>query len=276
MKELKKTGLKLIILGILIIFSLNLYAKEKNIVNVLMKTSMGDIELALDKSIAPITVKNFIGLAEGTTEYKDPKTNQLTKGNYYDGLIFHRVISDFMIQGGCPIGNGTGGPGYAFEDECFEKGEQIVGMIDSDEKAYMVYTQMIIPYLQTRPEAPDAELMKIMQECQAKQSFDPMKNRDVSFYENTTKMGPVFTMGDLKATVDYGTICMANAGPNTNGSQFFIVTKRDGAEWLNGKHTVFGRVTKGMDVVHKIENVEKNASDKPLEDVKIISVRVIK
>ena len=76
------------------------------------------------------------------------------------------------------------------------------------------------------------------------------------------------------APVAYGTICMANSGPNTNGSQFFIVTKKEGADWLNGKHTVFGRVIEGMDVAHKIENVEKGAQDKPVTDVKMIKVRV--
>ena len=269
--------LKVILIMLLFtVLTLNAYAKEKNIVKVLMKTSMGDIELALDRGIAPLTVDNFIGLAEGTKDFKDPKTNEMTKRNYYDGLIFHRVIKDFMIQGGCPLGTGTGGPGYSFEDECFEQGDKIVGLIDDDEKAYVVYTQLVIPYLQTRPESPDAELMEIVQNCQQAQSFDPMKGKDVSFYENATKMGPVYAIGDLKATVDYGTICMANAGPNTNGSQFFIVTKQGGAEWLNGKHTVFGKVTKGMDVVHKIEDVEKGAGDKPANDVKILSVRVVK
>jgi len=254
------------------IFSLN--AKE-NIVNVLMKTSMGDIELALDKSIAPVTVENFIGLAEGTKEYTDPRTKEQKKSNYYDGLIFHRVISDFMIQGGCPLGTGTGGPGYSFEDECFIEGEAISGAIDSDEKAVAIWTQMILPYFQSNPAEPHAELLQVAQECQNQRSFEPLKSKDASFYAQATKLPPARNQ-ELKATVDYGTICMANAGPNTNGSQFFIVTKRDGASWLSGKHTVFGKVTKGMEIVHKIENVEKNSSDKPLEDVKIISVRVIK
>jgi len=180
-----------------------IFAEENNIVKVLMKTSLGDIELELNRAIAPITVDNFVGLAMGTKEFNDPITQTKTTRNYYDGLIFHRVINDFMIQGGCPLGRGTAGPGYSFADECF-----------------------------------DAE-------------------------------------GKLLASVDYGTICMANAGPNTNGSQFFIVTKKDGCSWLNGKHTVFGKVTKGMDVVHKIESVEKGAQDRPVTEVKMLSVRVV-
>jgi peptidyl-prolyl cis-trans isomerase B (cyclophilin B) len=145
-----------------------------------LHTSEGPIELELFPGEAPKTVANFTKLAgEG----------------FYDGLIFHRVIPDFMIQGGCPEGIGTGGPGYQFEDE-----------------------------------------------------FNDHK-------------------------VVRGALAMANAGPNTNGSQFFIVTT-DAAPWLDGKHTVFGRVTSGMDVVDAIEKVDTGANDRPREDVKIESVKV--
>jgi cyclophilin family peptidyl-prolyl cis-trans isomerase len=137
-----------------------------------MHTSQGPIELELFDEQAPKTVQNFKDLAD--------------KG-FYDGLIFHRVIEDFMIQGGCPEGSGTGGPGYTFEDE-----------------------------------------------------FNDHK-------------------------VVRGALAMANAGPNTNGSQFFIVTI-DEAPWLDGKHTVFGQVTNGMDTVDKIEGTEKGPGDKPVED----------
>jgi peptidyl-prolyl cis-trans isomerase B (cyclophilin B) len=137
-----------------------------------MHTSQGPIELELFDEQAPKTVQNFKDLAD--------------KG-FYDGLIFHRVIEDFMIQGGCPQGTGTGGPGYTFEDE-----------------------------------------------------FNDHK-------------------------VVRGALAMANAGPNTNGSQFFIVTI-DEAPWLDGKHTVFGQVTNGMDAVDAIEGTEKGPGDKPVED----------
>ena len=249
--------------------------KESNTVKVLMKTSMGDIELELDKSLAPVTVDNFIGLAMGTKEYLDPATNQQTLGNFYDGLIFHRVIKDFMIQGGCPLGTGTGDPGYRFEDECFTQGERLEGEIDSEEKALQVWSQMIIPYLQNTEE-PDEQIIQVYEGVQQLQSGEPIMEHDVAFYEVLTGMGPIYIQGELKATVDYATIAMANSGPNTNGSQFFIVTNRDGAPWLNGRHTVFGRVTKGMDVVHAIEDVAKGPNDRPLEEVKMISVRVIR
>jgi peptidyl-prolyl cis-trans isomerase B (cyclophilin B) len=145
-----------------------------------MTTSEGAIELELFDDDAPKTVANFTKLA--------------TDG-YYDGLGFHRVIPDFMIQGGCPRGDGTGGPGYTFEDE---------------------------------------------------------------FNDHP---------------VARGYLAMANAGPNTNGSQFFIVTT-DAAPWLDGKHTVFGRVTSGQDVADRISHVERDERDRPVEPVVIESIRV--
>jgi len=143
-----------------------------------MQTSEGAIGLELFDEDAPKTVANFKKLAgEG----------------FYDGLIFHRVIKDFMIQGGCPQGTGTGGPGYEFEDE----------------------------------------------------------------------------INDHK--IVRGALAMANAGPNTNGSQFFLVTTEE-APWLDGKHTVFGRVTDGMDVVDKIEDTQTDGRDRPVEDQRIESI----
>jgi peptidyl-prolyl cis-trans isomerase B (cyclophilin B) len=145
-----------------------------------MQTTRGTIELELFDEDAPTTVSNFRKLAgEG----------------FYDGIIFHRVIRDFMIQGGCPQGTGTGGPGYTFEDEI---------------------------------------------------------NRH---------------------KVVRGALAMANAGPNTNGSQFFIVTA-DQAPWLDGKHTVFGRVAAGMDAVDAIEAEPTGANDRPLEPPKIESIEL--
>jgi cyclophilin family peptidyl-prolyl cis-trans isomerase len=143
-----------------------------------MHTNHGPIELELFDEDAPKTVDNFL---------------KLSSDGYYDGLIFHRVIKDFMIQGGCPHGTGTGDPGYKFEDEI-----------------------------------------------------------------NQHK-------------VERGKLAMANAGPNTNGSQFFIVTI-DAAPWLDGKHTVFGEVTEGMDVIDRIEGTETDGRDKPVNDVRIESV----
>ncbi|HWH55347.1 MAG TPA: peptidylprolyl isomerase [Gaiellaceae bacterium] len=147
----------------------------------MIHTNHGPIEVELFDEDAPKTVENFRKLAgEG----------------FYEGVVFHRVIPDFMIQGGDPTGTGTGGPGYTFEDE-----------------------------------------------------FNDHK-------------------------VERGALAMANAGPNTNGSQFFIVTT-PAAPWLDGKHTVFGRVTSGMDAVDSIEKTETNAQDKPLSDAVIERVELV-
>ena len=145
-----------------------------------MTTSEGPITIELFDEDAPKTVENF---------------KKLAADGFYDGLIFHRVIKDFMIQGGCPQGTGTGGPGYQFEDE-----------------------------------------------------FNDHK-------------------------VVRGALAMANAGPNTNGSQFFLVTT-PAASWLDGKHTVFGQITEGLDVVDRIEGKPTDARDKPTEDVRIESLAI--
>jgi peptidyl-prolyl cis-trans isomerase A (cyclophilin A) len=161
-------------------------------------TSQGNFTIRLFEKDAPKTVANFIGLAEGTKEWTDPKTNEKVKKPYYNGLTFHRVIAGFMIQGGDPLGTGTGGPGYTFADE-FGSGKKI-------DKA--------------------------------------------------------------------GILAMANAGPNTNGGQFFITLAPQ--NHLTGKHTVFGEVTEGMDVVEKIGNTKTSKpGDKPVTPI-TMSVKIVR
>ncbi len=164
-----------------------------------LHTNAGSIRLALFDNHAPKTVRNFVGLAEGTQDYVNPATGERGSGPYYDGTIFHRVISGFMIQGGDPLGNGTGGPGYQFEDE-----------------------------------------------------FHP----------------------DLRFDKPY-LLAMANAGPGTNGSQFFITVSP--TAWLNRKHTIFGEVTDAASqkVVDSIATTQTNPrTDRPVNDVVIESVVV--
>ena len=156
-------------------------------------TSMGALVVELYWDKVPNTVLNFVQLAEGAKEWTDPKSGKQVKRPLYDGTIFHRVIPDFMIQGGDPLGNGTGGPGYKFADE-----------------------------------------------------FNPTLHHD----------GP-------------GVLSMANSGRNTNGSQFFITEKA--TPWLDGKHTIFGKVTEGADLIPKLTRVEKAKDDpsgsKPAKDI---------
>jgi peptidyl-prolyl cis-trans isomerase A (cyclophilin A) len=160
-------------------------------------TSEGNFTIRLYADKAPATVANFVGLAEGSREWTDPKTGHKAKRPLYNGLIFHRVIADFMIQGGDPLGNGTGGPGFKFADE-----------------------------------------------------FHPSLRHDKP-----------------------GILSMANAGPNTNGSQFFITLVP--TPWLDNRHTVFGEVIDGLDVVQKIgKTATSKPGDRPVKPITIQSVTI--
>jgi peptidyl-prolyl cis-trans isomerase A (cyclophilin A) len=167
-----------------------------NTLTATLQTNQGTIVVRLFPDQAPKTVRNFVELAEGTRDWTDPRTGQPSRGSLYNGTIFHRVIPDFMIQGGDPLGTGTGGPGYQFADE-----------IHPD----LAFSR---PYL----------------------------------------------------------LAMANAGPGTNGSQFFITTVP--TPWLNGKHTIFGEVIEGSDVVDAITHVDRDRRDRPAKDVVLESVEI--
>ena len=264
--KIKKT----ILLAIFSLFLAACYAEDtkskKGDKTVIIKTNKGDITLELFQDLTPKTVANFVDLATG----------EKTGKPFYDGLIFHRVIKDFMIQGGCPSGTGTGGPGYTFEDECYDAGEPLTGAVDNPEKALQVFQTILMPYLQKNGKDSNKEITDLVTECGNKQSGEPLMGKSVEDYLALTdqKDKKFYGNGKLKARVAYGTICMANSGPNTNGSQFFIVTKKEGCDWLNGKHTVFGKVVEGMDVVLKIQDVKTGAQDKPIEKVVVEKVIV--
>src|SRR6204780_1227969 len=161
------------------------------------ETSEGNIVCRLFETDAPKTVANFVELAEGKRDWTHPSTHKKSKDRLYDGTIFHRVIPDFMIQGGDPQGTGMGGPGYQFEDE---------------------------------------------------------------------------TKGSPHKFDKSGKLAMANAGPNTNGSQFFITVAN--TDWLTGKHTIFGEVVEGYDVVEQISKAARNRQDKPNTDIVVKSVTI--
>jgi peptidyl-prolyl cis-trans isomerase A (cyclophilin A) len=162
----------------------------------IFETSQGNIVIKLLEKEAPKTVENFVGLAEGTKEFTNEKTGKKDKRPFYDGLIFHRVIPDFMIQGGCPHGSGMGGPGYKFADE---------------------------------------------------------------FHPSLRHAKP-------------GKLSMANSGPNTNGSQFFITVAA--TPWLDNRHTIFGEVVEGQDVANKISALPRDRSDRPNTPVTINHVKI--
>lgn len=161
-------------------------------------TTVGEMIAKLEEEKAPETVKNFVGLATGEKEYVDPRSGQKASEPFYDGTIFHRIIKDFMVQGGDRMGTGTGGPGYRFKDE---------------------------------------------------------------FHPTLKHTGP-------------GILSMANAGPNTNGSQFFITLVP--TPWLDNRHAVFGQLVKGQDVLTALGNVQTGPMDRPRQEVGIKSLRIVR
>lgn len=248
--------------------------KQKENPVYVIQTTLGDIEVELFRNETPKTVANFIGLAEGTKAFKDPGTGKQTKRPYYDGQIFHRVIKDFMIQGGCPLGNGRGGPGYTFADEIDAKAMDLDRIKAFDPKKgphpfLMIRTQeefqqnVVMPLFQAMNIKSQEDLDQRKEEFQAR--LDNLTLKEA--YEN---MGFVYSDTGSAHPPIRGSLAMANAGPNTNGSQFFI--NLVDTDWLTGKHTVFGRVVKGMDVMDKIGAVKVDSGNKPVEDVKITSV----
>ncbi|MCD4818545.1 MAG: peptidylprolyl isomerase [Candidatus Cloacimonetes bacterium] len=237
-------------------------------------TNYGSISINLYDKTVPIAVENFIGLATGEKEWIDSKTGETKNEPFYDNLIFHRVIKDFMIQTGCPLGTGTGNPGYSFQDEIPGEQKLVEGKIDSKEESIAIYYDVIIPYLSNNKN-PNTEILQIAMECGQTKSTEPLMYLNVDDILSKMDYYEDVYYQKYRFEVDYATVCMANNGPNTNGSQFFIVTKKDGATWLNGKHTVFGRVTSGMEVVHKIENLPTGKDDKPLEKNKAVIKKII-
>ncbi|MFV1959098.1 MAG: peptidylprolyl isomerase [Planctomycetota bacterium] len=244
-----------------------------------IKTSKGDVYVELFAKDAPKTVENFLGLAEGTKPYKDPKTRKEVKGHYYDGTIFHRVIKDFMIQGGDPLGTGTGGPGYQFEDEIDAKAlglDKMKAVDTSDPNRpkphpwLMVRSQKDFQRMVVMP-AFKALGIKTPQEAQARQDDIKKRIAELTLFDVYSALGYKYKEGASAHKLVKGVLAMANSGANTNGSQFFIDLKD--TDWLTGKHTVFGKVVKGLDVVEAIGNVKVGQGAKPVEDVKILSIR---
>lgn len=241
---------------------------------ILMKTSMGDITLELFADECPKTVANFVGLAEGDKEFKDARSGEMVKRPFYDGLIFHRVIKNFMAQGGCPLGAGHGSPGFKFEDEINAKA---LGL--DKKKAFVSGPQGFRPavpinrqLMTTKIVRPIADGLGIKNENEFKQRFAEVQKelQKLSLMEALVRVGYKYNDKRGSHRMLRGTIAMANSGPNTNGSQFFINMVDN--EYLNGMHTVFGRVLSGMDVIDKMQTVEAEGS-KPKTDIKIVSIR---
>ena len=247
---------------------------KKNPVYVI-QSSLGNIEVEMFQNDAPKTVANFIGLAEGTKEYTDTKTGKKVKKPFYDGLIFHRVIKGFMLQAGCPQGNGRGGPGYSFADEinAVALGLDKLKAIDPKKDPH--------PFLMIRRQADYQRILMSplfrslgitsQEELDKRKDEFAVRLKSLTIKEVYENMGYSYSDKGSPHPPVRGSLAMANSGPNTNGSQFFI--NLADTNWLTGKHTVFGKVIKGMDIVDKIGAVEVDTGHKPVEDVKIISIR---
>jgi peptidyl-prolyl cis-trans isomerase A (cyclophilin A) len=241
----------------------------------IIQTSQGDIEIELFAAAAPQTVENFTALADGNKAFTDPATSKKVKRPFYDGLIFHRVIKDFMIQGGCPLGSGSGDPGYRFADEI---NADALGL---DQLKAMDLQRGPHPYLNIRSQR-EFQIMLLSplfrkMGIQSRADLEKRKTEVDSALANLTlkqayeNLGYQYSKKGSGHPPVRGALAMANAGPDTNGSQFFI--NLVDTPWLAGKHTVFGRVTGGMDVVDKIGQVPVAAKGRPAEDVTIISIR---
>jgi len=244
-----------------------------------IQTSLGDIYVELYKDAAPKTVANFLDLAEGRKEFKDVKTGKMIKGKFFDGLIFHRVIPKFMIQGGDPMGNGGGGPGYSFEDEI---NGIALGLKDKpvDQrlgKSYVQKETFAELSIKSKADYERVGAAKVKEVWDKKVTeFKSIK----SLFELNVKMGYKYNDKLKFNNLVKGSLAMANSGPNTNGSQFFINVAD--TPFLDGKHTNFGKVVKGMEIAIKISEApvapalpQQRKTDKPLTEIKIISIRSI-
>ncbi|MDJ0973958.1 MAG: peptidylprolyl isomerase [Planctomycetota bacterium] len=260
---------------------------SSNPVLIMKVKDVGTIEIELYPRVAPKTVKNFIDLAEGTREWKDPVSEKMVKKPFFDGLTFHRVIKNFMLQGGDPLGTGMGGPGYFFEDEInadalgLDKEKlfpdpktgqphpYILGLLPRDQqRGRFVFQQMVTEPLLKKLGIPLPEANKRIKEWQPKLIALTLKE----VYEN---QGYKFSTTLPSIPMKKGYLAMANSGPNTNGSQFFLNLKDN--LYLNGKHTVFGKVVKGMDVVERIGEMKTDGQTaKPIKPVVIDFVRLKK
>ncbi len=240
----------------------------------LMKTNFGDVFLEMFPEEAPRTVENFIGLATGRRAFTDHKTSAEVKRPFYDGLTFHRVIKQFMIQGGDPKGDGTGGPGYRFEDEINADAlglHKMKAMKDGRAHSFLpIRTQsdfqrtLLHPLFRQMGLRSQADLDKRKAEVQERLANLTLKDA----YKN---MGYRYSEALRSRLPQKGALAMANSGPDTNGSQFFI--NLADTPWLAGKHTVFGKVARGMDVVEKIGETPVGAGSAPLAKVRILSIR---
>lgn len=242
---------------------------------ILMETTSGELIIELYPAAAPKTVDNFLKLASGEKEYTDPVTNKQSTKPFYNGVAFHRVIPSFMIQGGDRKGDGTGGPGYQFEDEISATALGLDKMTIKDAPQYQRELQGVIQKkvfeklnihsqqdLDAKRDQANVEFRKMVSDFESKTVEEVLKEAGYQFKNNLPSRKN-----------DKYTLSMANAGPNTNGSQFFINVADN--HFLNGKHTVFGKVLGGRAIAETISNVPRDERDKPTTPVAIKKITIL-
>ena len=247
--------------------------KDTNPIAVI-ETSLGTITVELYRHAAPKTVENFVGLATGTKEFTDIDGKQ-AKRPYFDGLVFHRVIPNFMIQGGDIKGNGTGGPGYQFADEINAKALGLDKVKVSSSPMAMQEVQQVarMEVFKKLNIKSQADLTAKMKEAEAMFKEEQGKWGNKTMEELFTARGVTYTPNLESESNTKGSLSMANAGPNTNGSQFFISVADN--TYLDGKHTVFGRVLSGLDIAEQITKVERDQQDRPKTSVVMKKVTIL-
>jgi peptidyl-prolyl cis-trans isomerase A (cyclophilin A) len=242
---------------------------------IVISTNRGDMLLELFEDEAPRTVANFLGLANGTKAFTDPATGQQVTRPFYDGLIFHRVIDGFMIQGGSPTGDGDGTPGYEFADEINAEslGLDKMMLIDAQGVPNPVLGIRSQSDFQQRVLMPLYQKLGItsQESLTARVAEVDERLRTMSVKENYELLGYRYITTVMSHAPVRGVIAMANSGPDTNGSQFFI--NLADTEWLTGKHTVFGKVRAGLPVLDAIGKTPVNGESRPTQDVVIQSIR---
>lgn len=249
-----------------------------------LETDKGRIVIELYDEVAPKTVANFTGLATGEKEYTDKEGNKTT-GRFYDGLTFHRVIPNFMIQGGDPEGTGRGGPGFRFKDEINADALGLDTLKLKDAPQYNRDAQMAMSTI-LRNEAQNdlginlSSREQVEKNRQRLQNYAKRKGPQIQKKVEQMNIKEVLEMAGYQFTDDLPsvpnekyTIAMANAGPNTNGSQFFINLNDN--KHLNGKHTVFGKVIKGKDIAEAIVKVKRDSVNKPETPVVMKKVYIL-
>ncbi|MCC5815927.1 MAG: peptidylprolyl isomerase [Leptospira sp.] len=234
---------------------------DKKAIYAIFQTSQGDLVLELFDKEAPKTVQNFIDLAQGEKEFFTEKGKE--KRPFYDGLKFHRVIPNFMAQGGCPRGDGTGGPGYKFEDEINGKSIGLDKIKVKESQYYQSqFQRMVLEEFNIRSKEQLEEKREALEEAFQEAG-------DLSVLEVLHRVGYRFNEVLPSKKAVKGSLAMANAGPNTNGSQFFI--NQVDTPHLNGIHTVFGHLVLGEDVLDRI--ISGGNSETTIKTVLVIDKR---